>query len=111
MPELEDGFKRITFSGSSDDLIHISGFGKEFEEFCIVRDIHIATFEIRHNWMKMTIDVIYRGTWGFAITGDDGSGDILPDWKISRQFGSKWCAHTEVVEIDVPIGAMIERIF
>lgn len=101
----------VTFSGASDDLVHVNGFDGKYDEIGIYKDTpHIAGFKIKSGNMEMTVDVIYRGTWAFAVTGDDGTCDALPPWEIKRTFGDI-CGYSETLTIAVPDDATIEMIY
>lgn len=98
--------KEITFSGASDDLIHIDGFGDEFEEVYANRNkFHVGAFIIVGDGEGVTVHVIYDGTWAFAVTSEN---DDPPDWPITREWGTI-CPYSETIRITVPDNATIRR--
>ncbi len=91
--------KEIFFSGASDDLVHVEGFGGLYHEVdCYGSGVHLATFNTR------------AGGGGFAVTSLNEADDfrLLPDWPTERLFGSR-CAYFETLRLVAPDEATIGR--
>ena len=60
--------KEVFFSGESDDLIRVEGFGNADEVDCYGSGVHLVTFNIRAGGEGVAIHALYNGSWGFALS-------------------------------------------
>lgn len=106
--------------GASDRMICCQGIEGEGDEFNVsthplLQDGgYVATLEIAvpGEPQGLFIHAFYSGHWSFAVSPSSEATDTLPDWPISRAWGTK-AQHSETLTIQCPHGAqvrVIERI-
>lgn len=93
--------KTLTIYGASDDLVECSGIPGA-DEFNIITDrVHKGHIEINADGIELRVDVLYSGGWSFAIQPQDGECDVMPDWKVTREWGTE-VRYSEFVTIELP---------
>lgn len=107
------------FWGAGDSQICCSGIDCEDNEFTTYNhpkmkpEGYVATLSIvsGNDDQGLLIYVHYTGHWSFAISPSNIDIDKLPDWGISREWGTV-NSHSETLSIECPKGSkasVVER--
>ncbi|WP_230969083.1 hypothetical protein [Nitrogeniibacter aestuarii] len=108
------------FWGAGDSQICCSGVDCEDNEFTTYNhpnmrsEGHVATFSISSgdDAQGLFIHVHYTGHWSFAVSPSNVDIDELPDWEITREWGTV-NSHSETLSIECPKAAkasVVERV-
>jgi hypothetical protein len=101
--------KTLKFYGANDNQIY-AGPVENVDQFdngaCAMCEAHAGRFLVSAGDDKICVHAIYAGSWGFAVTSENGQDDYetLPGWKMRRAFGVD-VRYSETLEIDVPDNA------
>lgn len=99
--------KKLTVSGSSDDLIEASGI-KGCDEFNSYKSPYAGqlTVKSKSTGQSIAIHCIYSGHWCFAVGPLTGDYDAMPNWPITREWGTEE-AYSETLTISCPDDAVL----
>lgn len=108
---------RATFWGASDRMICCKGIGGETDEFNTTSHPklapmgYVATLRVARpaGGQGLLIHAFYSGHWSFAVSPSEEDDDVLPDWKIERQWGTV-NAHSETLVIECPRDAVVAAV-
>lgn len=111
------GFREASFWGASDRMICCSGIDGEGNEFNVSSHPklndggYVATLEIScpESEQGIFIHAFYSGHWSFAVSPSNEESDELPQWEISRKWGSV-NQHSETLTIRCPESAAVRVI-
>jgi hypothetical protein len=94
--------RTLTFSGASDDLVHVDGGPKKYDE---INTYEPVVFVIGG---KVRVTVYYgdNGTWGVGLSQWE-EGIDFPDWPI--RFTQSDHQYSVAVEVDVPDDVSVVR--
>lgn len=92
-----------TFSGASDDLVHVDGFDDKYDEVGNLDGKH--GFILRNGPLSARIQPHYTGTWHFSISQVDEDVPMLPI--ASLVDVSEVCPYSTALQIRVPAGTTI----
>ena len=115
-PENTNTIKAV-FWGASDRMICCKGIDCDTNEFNNTSEEnlneigYIGTLEIKtpNSDDGIFIHAFYSGQWSFAISPSDEENDELPNWKITREWGSI-NSHSETVTIECPPDSRVDLI-
>lgn len=116
-PGTSDDSIAAVFWGASDRMICCKGIDGETNEFNTTSHPklaacgYVATLEIRtaQGEPALLIHAFYSGHWSFAVSPADEDTDALPDWKMTREWGSV-NPHSETLTIFCPRGCTIRAV-
>jgi hypothetical protein len=99
------------FWGAGDSQICCSGIKCEDNEFStydhpkMVSVGHVATLQIssENDEQGMLVHVHYTGHWSFAISPSNIDIDELPEWAVTREWGTV-NPYSETLSIECPKG-------
>lgn len=109
--------KKATFWGASDRMICCKGIKGDGNEFNVTSHPklkdggYVATLEITtpNEEQGLFIHAFYSGHWSFAVSPSSEVSDKLPEWLISREWGTV-NQHSETLVIYCPEDAEIHVI-
>jgi hypothetical protein len=105
---------KASFWGASDRMICCEGIAGESDEFNVTSHPklqdggYVATLEISvpNQEQGIFIHAFYSGHWSFAVCPSNEDIDELPNWHITREWGSV-NQHSETLIIYCPDGASV----
>lgn len=98
------GVEWATFSGASDDLVHVDGFGGKYDEVGNLDGKY--GFTLRFRGLAARIIPHFGATWHFGIAMLDEDTPMLPI--ASMVDVSEVCSYSTGLKISVPEGTTIE---
>lgn len=106
-PELATvrGIEVVTFSGASDDLIHVDGFEDKYDE---VGYYGREYFVLRLGPLAARVLPVFNGTWAFAVALFDEETPMLPIAGLVDR--SEVCEYSTGYKLSVPVGTTIEYV-
>lgn len=114
---LSDETTAAIFWGASDRMICCKGIAGETDEFNttshpkLAEHGYVATLEIRttEGEPALLLHAFYSGHWSFAVSPASEDTDELPNWKMTREWGSV-NAHSETLTIFCPKGCTVSAL-
>lgn len=104
--------KTLKVFGASDDLIEFSGIEGADEFYAKeTREDLMGVWWVSTGKDVVEIRAYYLGYWAFLVAPefDCNDGERMPDWKITRTWGTD-VAYSETVTIEVPDDAILTRV-
>ena len=105
------------FWGASDRMICCKGIGGETNEFNttshpkLAQQGYVATLEIQtaQGETALLLHAFYSGHWSFAVSPGSEDSDELPNWKMTREWGSV-NQYSETLTILCPKGCKVSAV-
>jgi hypothetical protein len=109
--------QKAKFWGASDRMICCSGIKGEDNEFNVTSHPklndggYVATLKLSSpsEEQGLLIHAFYSGHWSFALSPSEEESDNMPEWQITREWGTK-NSHSETINIECPKGVSVEVI-
>lgn len=92
-----------TFSGASDDLVHVDGFDDKYDEVGCYGNKH--GFILSFGPLSARVQPHYTGTWHFSISQVDEDVPMLPIAALTDV--SEVCPYSTALKVRVPEGTTI----